>query len=299
MQLIDEIIRDLVNEKADLSNTLRKAKILASELRLQEFKNWIEFELGGYPSLGAAPSYRSFKPDNFGTFTGPFGSGAKNVILPTMGLEEPVKSFAEQMTLTEGVAALNEMLDSRSGKYVRKWPQEMIFLTRDKIDMSGGMVLVDAQQPVSPNVISGVLDSVKNKLLDFVLDLRDNDVTSESLRNGTLNRETVRNSFNTHIYGDQNVVATGVNVDQLVMPVRDGDIESLLQSLRQLDIDDNGLDELKTAVTAEHTARQRQFRPESQCLDRENRRQSCVWSVQAWCRSNHRCDTAILEWLLR
>ena len=259
MQLIDEIIRDLVDENANLPNILRKAKILASELRLKEFKNWIEFELDGYPSMDDAPNYRSFKPENYGTFTGPWGSDAKNVILPTFGLEEPVKSFAKQLTLTEGVAALTEMLDSKSGGYSRPWPQEAIILARDKMNMSDDMVLVEAHQPVSPNVISGILDSIKNKLMDFVLDLKDKDVTTETLRNGTLKREVALNSFNTHIYGNQNVVGTGVNVHQEITPVKHGDIQSLLDALRELNLADEDLSELQTAVTSEPTAEKDSF----------------------------------------
>ena len=259
MQLIDEIIRDLVDENANLPNILRKGKILANELRLKEFRNWIEFELDGYPSMDDAPSYRSFKPENYGTFTGPWGSSAKNVILPTFGLEEPVKSFAEQLTLTEGVAALTEMLSSESGGYSRPWPQEAIFLARDKINMSGDMILVEAHQPVSPNVISGILDSIKNKLMDFVLDLKDKDVTTETLRNGTLKREVALNSFNTHIYGNQNVVATGVNVHQEITPVEQGDIQSLLNALRELNLADEDLRELHTAVASEPTAEKDSF----------------------------------------
>ena len=57
MSLLDEIQADLVNESASLSNILRKAKILSSHLRLPEFREWVDQELGGYSD--DVPSYRT------------------------------------------------------------------------------------------------------------------------------------------------------------------------------------------------------------------------------------------------
>ncbi len=74
MNLLDEIRSDLVNESASLSNTLRKAKILANAIGLPEFREWVEFELGGYRDRESVPGYRHFSPTNFGTFVGPFQS---------------------------------------------------------------------------------------------------------------------------------------------------------------------------------------------------------------------------------
>ena len=69
----------------------------------------------------------------------------------------------------------------------------------------------------------------------------------------------VQNSFTTNIYGNQNVVATGANVHQEIMPVRQGDIQSLLSSLRELKLADEDLSELQTAVSSEPTAEKDSF----------------------------------------
>ena len=47
MSLFDEVGTDLVNESAKMSNTLRKDKVLASEIGLPEFRAWVDFELKG------------------------------------------------------------------------------------------------------------------------------------------------------------------------------------------------------------------------------------------------------------
>ena len=261
MSLLDEIRTDLVNESATLSNTLRKAKILASAIGLPEFREWVDFELNGYTDKDKVPNYRSFRPNNLGTFFGPFQSGARNVPIPTYSLPSHVRDFAENLFLFEGVGVLEGMLAERSGPLQKKWPPEYVILAQQSIEMSGGMVLVDAHQPIPAHTISGVLDNVKSKLLDFILGLQESDVTSESLDNGTIEPEIARNLFNIHIYGDNNVVASGENVNQTANPVQKGDIGSLIKYLSGLNVECDDLHELEEAVSQETHASNGEFGP--------------------------------------
>ena len=261
MSLLDEIRSDLVNESAAIANTLRKAKILASAIGLPEFREWIHFELSGYSDWESVPSYRRFRATNLGTFGGPFGSEMRNVVLPTVDLPDTIKEFAENLIIFDGVGALQAQ-DSKSTH--RKWPQEMLILARNHIRISGGMVLVDAHQPVPAYIVSGILDQVKNKLLDFVLSLQESSITSEDLDNRAVKPEAVRNLFNYYILGDHNVVAGGEHVDQRVTRVQKGDVDSLLDYLSGFNIDENDLSELKKAVASEPTATRGDYGPKVQ-----------------------------------
>ena len=261
MSLLDEIRSDLVNESASLSNTLRKAKILASALGLPEFRDWIDFELGGYPDRDSVPSYRRFRPINLGTFAGPFQSGVENVVLPTFDLPDTVKKFAENLIFFNGVGALEAQASS---SHQWKWPQEMVMLAQNSIQITGDMVLVDAHQPIPSYVISGVLDQVKNRLLDFVLGLQESNVTAGDLDNRTVEPEVARNLFHFNIYGDRNIVASGERVNQKVKIVQEGDIDSLLESLREFNVEDDDLSKLKDAVLAEPSATSGSYGPKVQ-----------------------------------
>ena len=251
MSLLDEIRSDLINESTSLSNTLRKAKVLSSEIGLPEFREWVDFELSGYTDRDKVPNYRQIRPTNFGTFAGPFQSGAQNVVLPTYKLPKEVKDFAEHMIFFDGVGALEAQGSSPSEV---KWPQEMVLIARETIQMNGGMVLVDAHQPVPGYIVPGILDEVKNKLLDFVLGLQESGVTAEDLDNWAASAEVARNIFYITIYGDRNIVAGGEHVSQQVNPVERGDVASLVNSLRELGLGDNDLRELEKAVSSEGSA---------------------------------------------
>ena len=264
MSLLDEIRSDLVNESANLSNTLRKAKILASAIGLPEFKEWVDSELGGYSEREKVPSYRRLRPTNIGTFFGPGPSSLQNVVLPIYNLSGNIKDLAENQVFDEGVGQLEAMAAQASESYQWTWPQEMVMLARDAIQMGRGMVLVDAYQPISPQSISGILDQVKTKLLDFVLGLQESNITSEDLDNRTVEPGPVRNLFKITIYGDHNIVAGGEHVNQQVTPVENGDIASLFNRLRELEVDDDALSDLGTAITAEPDAPEGHYGPKVQ-----------------------------------
>lgn len=257
MGLLDEIRSDLTNQSADLSNTLRKAKILASAIGLPEFRDWVDSELNGYEDRNKLPSYRIHLATNLGYFSGPFQSGVKNVILPIYNLPDLVKDYAENLLFFDGVGALKAQAE-KDGQV--RWPQEMVMLARDWVQMDGGLVLADAHKPVPAYVILGVLDQVKNKLLDFILALEEN-VTAESLENRTIETDVARNIFNTYIYGNQNTVATGEQVTQQVTTVQQGNVESLLNCLRTLNVEDTDLNELRNAIATEPAASEGSYGP--------------------------------------
>ena len=258
MSLLDEIRADLVNESAGLSNTLRKAKILASAVGIPEFREWVDYELSGYPDRGKVPSYRTFRPTNLGKFSGPLQSSLNNMVLLTVNLPDPVKDFAENLIFFDGVGAL-EAQEAESG--TQRWPQEYVILAQDALKMTGGFVLVDAHRPIPSYVIAGILDQIKNKLLDFILGLQESNVTSEDLDNRTVKPEVARNLFNVYINGDHNVVGSGENVHQIVNPVRKDDIGSLVNRFRELNIDNDDLRELKDAISSEPNASDGEFGP--------------------------------------
>ena len=262
MNLLDEVSSDLVNESADLSNTLRKAKMLARAIGLPEFREWVDCELSGYPELDKVPSYRRFNPTNIGTFSGPFQSMIKNVVLPTYNLPPEVKEFAKNLVFFEGVGELEALAAQAPDSHQVKWSQEMILLAQDSLKMTGSMVLVDAHQPIPSHLISGILDQVKNKLLEFVLDLQDSNVTSEDLNNRAVKPDLARNIFNNiEIYGDRNIIASGTQVNQRVSTVIEGDVASLVSFLSEHGVEDNDIIELEEAISEEPIAPNGRFGP--------------------------------------
>ena len=245
MNRILEIRDELINRDTDLSNVLRKAMVLSTEIELPELGFWVRRELNRYVDGDKIPVYRSMKPSNFGTFAGPWNSWAKNVPIPTYNLPQLAKEFAENMELYDSVAELQGMTE---GTYRRQWPPEIVLLAQDALKMADGKVLVEASQPIPGYMIRGVLDSIRNRLLEFILELDAGNITPETVADGTAEPQQARQIFNLNIYGDSNVVAAGENVTQRSRTVQKNDIESLATLLRTLDVDQDDIYEIASAL---------------------------------------------------
>ena len=56
--LVLELQRDALNPEISVLLLLRKALVVARKLNIQEFQQWVEKELNGYPEISYLPQYR-------------------------------------------------------------------------------------------------------------------------------------------------------------------------------------------------------------------------------------------------
>ncbi|MEG4533665.1 AbiTii domain-containing protein [Microcoleus sp. D2_18a_D3] len=56
--LVLELQRDALNPEISVLVLLRKALVVARKLNIQEFQQWVEKELNGYPGRSYLPQYR-------------------------------------------------------------------------------------------------------------------------------------------------------------------------------------------------------------------------------------------------
>ena len=169
----------LIEEVADQSNhslaaVLMKSKLLASRLRSRNFKKWVDSELNGYDSDDTLPDYRIIYPRLLADFSGPFGSGTKNVPLSMTGFPENIRNYVERHCFFENIGSLESSLDSKSETYHRHFDIEIVELVR-----RGPCVRVTGQQMNSiqalftKSSIQGVLHAIRTRLLDFLIELRE------------------------------------------------------------------------------------------------------------------------------
>lgn len=248
MEIFKELISDLVDETKNLSNVMRKAKIFASINKISEMQLWIRYELEGYEDKDKLPPYRELDVGNIGYFQGPFGSSMRNVVLPTVNLPEPLFEFATKCYVYQSVSEIEGLISSGENGLTRKWPAEYVALAQEYIKASGGMVLVDAHQPISKSLLIGIIDNVKNKLLDFLLDLEQNNLVIEGVEMNEEKREEIRQKFEVNVYGDNNNIASGSNFTQNVSTVIKNDIESLFKYLKENKVSEQDISELKKAI---------------------------------------------------
>ncbi len=254
MDALQEFINELTQHDVDLTSTLRKAKALTIALHSPELDEWMNSELYGYSDPQKVPEYRRFPSVNYGNFAGPNEGTATDLLIPIDDLPQEVKQFAENLVMLDGIGALQA---HGAEPDERLWPPNLVMLAQEGTALKGGMFLVKAYQPIPASVYPDILEQVRNRLFDFLLDLQNNSQTSGE-NSGV---EAVGRLVNYHIYGDHNVIATGEQVSQQVNIVHKDDAASLLSYLREHGVEEDDLEEIRDAVASEPEAQSDNYGP--------------------------------------
>lgn len=159
--LVLELQRDALNSETKVSNLLRKAIAISKKLGIVEIEDWINKELNGYLTGDEVPKYRILYGE-VRAFN-PFNGYWMPVILPTSELTNVVSEKLINLPIIE-----IETLAHHDGQEI-----QCSFSTDAEISL---MQMMKSQQ-FKPHLIIGkikfigILDAVRNKILDWVLEL--------------------------------------------------------------------------------------------------------------------------------
>lgn len=251
MELVRELRDEIVEESKSLSSILRKAKIVASLLDDADLKRWLDHELSGYDSGADLPLYRKLQVPLLGDFYGPMGSSLTGYSIPISFLPDTVREFANDLPVVHPVREIESMAASASEGLRNRLPTEAVILSRDKVKVSGGLVLAELYQPITRANLESILDAVRTRFLDFLLALQEIDarVLDSEAALEELPKEKVSKTFNVTVYGDHNVIAAESRLgDVTVETVKENDLASLVQLLTKLGVGKADLTELQTAI---------------------------------------------------
>lgn len=235
--LVVEIKREAISGNKSVLPLLRKCQVLASLLKNVDLKHWVACELNGYKGVKDLPNYRIVRVENVGNFAGAFGSSLSNAPIPLAGLgAENAKSLSRSCFM-DGIGSIEGLLAAdKDDRLAEVWPADFIAAHASKFYV--GYNLIQAYKMISRSDVSGMIEAIRNKVLEFVLefqerlpDLMDDSVSAEE------NKSVVQKIVNTYILGDGNRVATGCGiVEQNVINFEKGNWAYLEGVLKQLKV---------------------------------------------------------------
>lgn len=210
MGLLTDIETAATTSSEPLPDLLRRCKVLAARLKNKEFATWVEKELNGYQEEDELPSYRVVEtPHSKGDFSGPWGSGLKNAPLPLHNLDPEIRRRLMQHEFRQGVGEIQKIAATKN--ITMQWPSELIALTQR--DFISNMALMSARIYIPVGAMDGILDTIRTRVLDFVLAIQAADPTagdSPPSAAPPIPHQTVSNVFhNTIIGGHANIGVTG------------------------------------------------------------------------------------------
>lgn len=257
---LDELIEQVVDDRVTLSSVLLKAKALSYNLRANNLKVWLEGEINGYNSEVTMPEYRTnISVQALGTFSDGFRM-FRNHPVPLFLLSNNLKDFARHVSLSHSIAALQGLINSDDGDNMRiNWPSEALTLLNAELyekNHPGGYI--DACNKIGRVSVQAVLDNTRNRLLTFLMELQEQypnlDISKSTFNAAT--SQTAQILVNNYIYGDKNMVASGREFTQSVTKSIK-DLDSLLSHLQNSGVEQEDLETLEQAVTADKQTGQR------------------------------------------
>ena len=253
MSLLREIQEAAIDANVDISVLLRKCKVLAAKLGNQDFKLWVDYELNGYPSKNELPEYRILHVESYGNFLGIGWSQYKNAPIPPSCIPEDTREFVSTQYLTDPISHFASLVSDKTGAepISISWPADLVALVGNKI--YEGMHCMLAWKLISIGSIVALLDTVRNRILSFVLEIETEapDAGEAHPNNIPIAEERIGQVFHTYIMGDVEHFNAGGNQNityNTKVTVVQNDLTSLRKFLASLGIADKDLDDLEESI---------------------------------------------------
>lgn len=159
--LVDQLQADALNPDVRVSTLLRKVKVAAVKLGLQDALSWVDLELSGYHSADDLPLYRkaNLSTKAFNPYQGwqaiRFGSATTQNLLGRVLLAEPIGNY-EALLVTPGA---DELLVELSAEIVAAF------------NKSANFSVPKLANVVPRGVLVGIVGHVRDMVLDWALEL--------------------------------------------------------------------------------------------------------------------------------
>ncbi|NEQ38934.1 MAG: hypothetical protein F6K40_22730 [Okeania sp. SIO3I5] len=173
MSLLRHIQDATTDPKFQLADILRMCKILAARLEHLVFNEWIEQELNGYEYEKQVPDYRIIKNlECQGDFFCSFGSGWKNCQIPLYPLPEDFRELVSTKDILQSVSALERVVSEANKSVLRLlWPADYLPLLNYYIGNESRYTCMEAWTLIPTHAYVAILDTVKSRILDFVIEI--------------------------------------------------------------------------------------------------------------------------------
>ncbi|MEH2461999.1 AbiTii domain-containing protein [Nostoc sp.] len=170
--IVESIQQDILRPEVGLNTILLKAKLLAYHLKNNRFKQWVKYELDGYPDTDILPNYRIIYTPLLAYISNGW-NGCKNLPISLYSTPDWFQETADKIHFYPGIKTVEEYAASQNS-ITFAWSAEQIALWNYYNPLgSGGHECYEVKRPVSYSVFAQILLTVRSRLQDFVFELSD------------------------------------------------------------------------------------------------------------------------------
>ncbi len=253
--MLENLKNKILEDAVTTSSILRHFLVMAKHLDDQEVHDWVLAELHGYKSnkeVLVLPAYRKFDVESFGYFS----CGVKeysNLPIPPHAVPESLKKICCIAEIFESIPEIELLMSSKSKNpdadkmTVSNWPADFLTLL-DKVYPK--YVCLKAWRVIPETKLFGIVDAVKNKSLQIILNLIDQGIVVDVAIDPTPEQKRqFSNVFETVVKGNIGVLQVGETNNALVdISIDEGNLDQLKEFLLDNGIDDETFLRLSVAI---------------------------------------------------
>ncbi|WP_176580974.1 hypothetical protein [Bacillus thuringiensis] len=247
------LVRDLqqkaMNPNIKITDLLRHSYSVARKLGIQEFESWIFSELNGYETNDTIPKYREIQVE-----IKVFNPHSGWIPVSLTEIDETMAREIKMHKINHPISELVSILENGEKSTVFEMafsPEFELALQRTfQVDFHFSRILQKYQ-------IARILDSVKDSVLKWSLDLEANNVLGNNLTFTPEEKQKAHQVINNNTYHISNSTISnsqlqqGVNNSQQNLNINTQEITSFLEELKN-NLDQLRLDEEKEKVLKAH-----------------------------------------------
>ena len=255
--LLDDIIELATDNKQSITVLLRTCVILAHSLKNEPLKAWANKELNGYGVDDELPPYRMLKANAKGHFSGYGGGQLRNWQIAPAVLEAEHRHWATETPLAHSIGTYEDLSKNKPNATLESpWDPNLVLYYQTRLPIKG-YFLTSAWQDISTSDIVGVLDKVRNRVLNMALELRSEigkaDADLEKITpqlKAKVEQTIVNNIYGGTVYvaGSGSVMNATTIGEQIIVQ---GDWNQLASALNGVGINEPELKELQEAIASD------------------------------------------------
>lgn len=251
MGQIQDVIELATSSDSDLESALLRCKVLARRIGYAPLEQWVDQELQGYPDAQKLPEYRRFTSYPRGTYTNGFWTIKNHSVSPDIVDEKTFENMS-RLYITAGISELvSKKDDDDLAIPLTRYESIVNYYVQETLQDDYGYF--NLHLPVPPGNLSGVISSVRNKLVTILLDMEEIFPSDGDLTNPTddqikeLSKSVSVNIFNFKNAGNV-VLGDNARIDNrntsISMDISPGSVDELSAFLLGQGLDESDIQEI-------------------------------------------------------
>lgn len=228
MTLLRQIQDELASSDVDVAAVLRKCKILARRLHSDQFAQWVDWELNGYPKDVEVPDYRTVHPVHYASFSNGYWS-IQQTPISTLLIDKEWRHQFEPFPYRAGIEAIKTLAAAKHGGMLDR--NDFRFLLKGKV------VDLPCHQfwsQISDVELKQIISAVTNRLLDFVMDIEAENPNAGEAPLGEIPvaPEKVQQLVNNHFHGPVGNIAQNSSAFSQTATLNFDQVRDLVTAIR-------------------------------------------------------------------